>query len=283
MAKFTLSGFADEIDPALDVQIEGLSRLGIGHLEIRVADGRNIADYNPAQARVLARRLGDAGIAVSAIGSPIGKIGIEEPFEPHLGLFKNVLELARILNAPYIRLFSFFMPDGGDPEAHTGEVLRRMGAFVGAARGSGITLLHENEKAIYGDVPSRCLALLKAFPGEIFATYDPSNFVQCGVNNLLAFEALLPYLRYVHIKDSLVEDKLPRRDRGAEGISDAHRPAGLGDGELEYILRRLDDEDYEGFLSIEPHLSATTLFGETGFERFATATKALRSLLAGLG
>ncbi|MDR3085307.1 MAG: sugar phosphate isomerase/epimerase [Christensenellaceae bacterium] len=283
MAKFILSGFADEIDPMLDAQIEGLRRLQIHHLEIRAADGKNIADFSPAEAKALRGRLDDAGIAVSAIGSPIGKIGIEEPFAPHLERFKNVLEIAQLLSAPYIRLFSFFMPEGEDPELHAGEVLRRMGAFVDAARGSCVVLLHENEKAIYGDVPSRCLTLLKAFPGELFATYDPSNFVQCGVSNLLAFEALLPYVRYVHMKDSLAEDQMPKRDHGAEGVSDAHRPVGLGDGELEYILHRLRDENYEGFLSIEPHLSATNLFGETGFERFATATKALRSLLAGLG
>ena len=48
-------------------------------------------------------------------------------------------------------MFSFFHPRGKDPSPTRGEVMRRLSAFTQAVKGTGITLLHENEKEIYGD------------------------------------------------------------------------------------------------------------------------------------
>ena len=151
---------------------------------------------------------------------------------------------------------------------------------VEAARGSGVQLLHENEKHIYGDVPERCLEILKAFPGEILATYDPSNFVQCGVKNREAFEMLRPYVRYLHVKDSVYTGKTAVADKGFDTVTDAHRPAGLGDGELPWILGELKKMDYRGFASIEPHLSGGDFVPGTGADKFAAAANALKGLLA---
>ena len=149
-----------------------------------------------------------------------------------------------------------------------------------AARGSGVQLLHENEKHIYGDVPERCLEILKAFPGEILATYDPSNFVQCGVKNREAFEMLRPYVCYLHVKDSVYTGKAAVADKGFDTVTDAHRPAGLGDGELPWILGELKKMDYRGFASIEPHLSGGDFVPGTGADKFAAAANALKGLLA---
>ena len=43
--KYIISGFADEIDPQLDVQLECVKRLGMTHICLRAADGKGIADY----------------------------------------------------------------------------------------------------------------------------------------------------------------------------------------------------------------------------------------------
>ena len=115
MAKFTLTGFADEISPVLDEQLRVLNKLSIAYLEPRVVDGKNIADYTPAQAAEVKRRLHDKGVRVSAVGSPMGKISIEEDFAPHLDKFKNLLEVTRALDCDSIRMFSFFIPKGPCP------------------------------------------------------------------------------------------------------------------------------------------------------------------------
>lgn len=41
----TISGFADEIDPSLDKQIEVIKKLGISHIEMRGVDGKGLVEY----------------------------------------------------------------------------------------------------------------------------------------------------------------------------------------------------------------------------------------------
>ena len=282
MAKFTLTGFADEIDPALSVQMDVLDRLDIHYIETRGIDGKNISEYTPAEAKTIHARLKDRGFAVSALGSPIGKIGVNDPFVPHLDNFRRLIDVAHELDTRYIRMFSFYTPQGEDPDACRDEVMQRLSALVGANRGSGVTLLHENEKAIYGDTPERCLDILQTFDGKILCTYDPSNFVQCGVDNEAAFRMLAPYVRYLHVKDSVYVHNSERVDHGFENVSDAHRPAGQGDGKVAWILSQLAQSGYEGFASIEPHLSNNPNVPGTGADKFAAAAAALRGLLAKL-
>lgn len=282
MAKFTLTGFADEIDPALSVQMDVLDQLDIHYIETRGIDGINISEYTPAEAKTIHARLKDRGFAVSALGSPIGKIGVNDPFAPHLDNFRRLIDVAHELDTRCIRMFSFFTPQGEDPAVYRDEVMQRLSALVEANRGSGVTLLHENEKAIYGDTPERCLDILKTFDGEILCTYDPSNFVQCGVDNEAAFRMLAPYVRYLHVKDSVYVNNSERVDHGFENVSDAHRPAGQGDGKVAWILSQLAQSGFEGFASIEPHLSNNPNVPGTGADKFAAAAAALRGLLAKL-
>ena len=150
------------------------------------------------------RRLHDAGLALSALGSPIGKVDIAAPFAPHMDLFRHTLDLAEAMQAPYIRIFSFFMPQGEDPAHYRSQVMDRMSAFAEEAEGRPVTLLHENEKEIYGDIPERCLDILQAVrSSKLRATYDFSNFVQCGCDNMKAWRLLQDEVVYFHLKDSV--------------------------------------------------------------------------------
>ena len=61
-------------------------------------------------------------------------------------------------------------------------------------------------------------------------------------------------------------------------------PAGQGDGEVRELLRALQARGYDGFLSLEPHLTHAGPFsGFSGPELFGVAVKALRELLAEMG
>ena len=118
-----ISGFADEIAVDMDTQIALLKELGIEWVEFRSGDGKGVADYSLEEAKDLRRKLDENGIRVSALGSPIGKIGIEEDFAPHLKLLEHLTELAGVLGTSYIRMFSFFIPVGKDPADYRDEVL----------------------------------------------------------------------------------------------------------------------------------------------------------------
>lgn len=248
MSKFYISGFADEIAADFETQLIGLSGLGIGFIEIRGVSGRNISVLSNNELREAQKLLDHYGIRVSSIGSPIGKIGLKDDFAAHLEMAKRIMETAHQLNSPYVRLFSFFMPKDEDPAAHREEVLERMGAIVELAEGSGLTLLHENEKEIYGDTAERCLDLMTALHKPYFGcAFDPANFVQCGVEVFPhAYELLKPHIRYLHIKDALADGTVV--------------PAGQGTGKVEEVLKAVKAAGYEGFLSLEPHLGDFTGF-----------------------
>lgn len=249
---FTISAFADEISEDVNEQIRVLKETGIHHIELRGLDGKNVSELSEAEARRYKAKFDDNGIRVSSIGSPIGKIGIKEPFEDHLKLFEHVLKLAAIFESPYIRMFSFFIEEGDDPELYKGEVIRRWRAFLAAAeRYEEIILLHENEKDIYGDTPERCLYLFETLDSpKVKAAFDPANFVQCDVEVYpRAYELLADHIVYMHIKDAKFSDH-------------EVEPAGLGDGQVATVLAELIKRDYQGFASLEPHLSVFTGFAE---------------------
>lgn len=238
----SITGFADEIDKSIAKQIEVLKSIGQNYVEFRSGDGKGVAAYTIEEAKKLKETLDKAEIKVSAIGSPIGKIKITDDFRNHFELFKHVVELAHILDTKYIRMFSFYIPSGHNPEDHKEEVFARIKEMVEYAKDQGVVLLHENEKDIYGDTASRCETLMKKFYGEHFKlTFDFANFVQCNEDTLNAFHILKSYIHYVHIKDAL---------------NDSHEVVlpGKGDGNLQTILSMLDEMGYDGFLSLEPHL-----------------------------
>lgn len=241
--EIVLSGFADEIDPALTKQMEVIKKLGMSHIEMRGVNGKGLVEYSVAEAREIKKQLDDNGIRLSSLGSPIGKIKITDDFEPHFELYKHTVELAHLMEAPYIRMFSFFMPEGQDPARYRNQVMEQLGRFADYAKQNGVCLLHENEKDIYGDIASRCLEIMQLYYGDHFqAVFDFANFVQCKQDTLEAYELLKPYIRYVHIKDAV----------WATGDV---VPAGMGDGHVAEILKKLKDSGYQGYLSLEPHLS----------------------------
>lgn len=239
-----LSGFADEIDPSLDEQIRVLKKLGMNHIEMRGVNGKGLVEYTLEEAKEIKKRLDAEGFALSSVGSPIGKIKITDDFEPHMELYKHTVDLAHLMEARYIRMFSFFMPEGcEDYSPYKDEVMARLGKFVDYAKANDIILLHENEKDIYGDVASRCLEIQKNFYCDHFkAVFDFANFVQCKQDTLEAYEMMKPYVEYIHIKDARWDD--------ASVV-----PPGIGDGHVAEILAKFKAAGYHGYLSLEPHLA----------------------------
>jgi sugar phosphate isomerase/epimerase len=269
-----LSGFADEISDELDTQLEVLAGEGIQHLELRSVWGVNVADLDDAQVGRVRRALDGAGVAVSAIGSPIGKIPVGAPLGPELERLRRIADIAAALGTSLVRVFSFFLPAGRPPEEFRGPVLDRMAALAGIAEERGLVLAHENEKEIYGDVPARCAEIIRTVGSPTLrATFDAANFVQCGVTapHDEAYPLLAPYLEYLQVKDALA-------------ATGAVVPAGEGDGQVRRTLAALDEAGFAGFVSLEPHLAVAGRFGGfSGPEDFTRAARALKGLLDGLG
>ena len=252
--------FADEAGAMIDHQIAAMKRNHLQGLEIRNVDGANVSAISLEKAREVRKKLDDAGLITWSIGSPIGKIDIEkDDFEAHLDVLRHTLDIAHILGAKNIRMFSFFLPAEKDPFLFRNQVMDQLHRMVEAASGSGIALCHENEKGIYGDIASRCLEVLTEVP-ELRGVFDPANFVQCGQDTLEAWEMLKDRIYYMHIKDALFADS-------------SVVPAGKGDGHVPEVLRAFLAQGGQ-HLTVEPHLSVFD--GLKGLER-----KGDRSIVGG--
>lgn len=237
-----LSGFSDEIDSSIALQFEVLNKLNIKYFEPRGIDGTNIAKISDKEVSVLKEKMGKYGIKASSIGSPVGKVYIEDDFGPQFEEFKRVVYIAKALDSKYIRMFSFYKKEG-EWEEKRAEVFKRLKAMIDYARENSVVLLHENEKDIYGDTVERCVDLMENLACDSFkAVFDPANFVQCGEDTKLAYDKLNKYIEYMHIKDSRTDGKVV--------------PAGHGEGNLKYILENLFKNGYNGFVSLEPHLGS---------------------------
>jgi sugar phosphate isomerase/epimerase len=269
---FILSGFADEISADPDEQLATLAAESISHLELRSAWSTNVADFDRDQLARFRHALDRAGVAVSAIGSPIGKIEVGAPLAPELERLRRVAAIAGELGTRLVRVFSFFVPAAEPPGRYRLQVLDRMAALTEIAQEHGLVLAHENEKGIYGDRPERCADLIATIGSPALrATFDAANFVQCGVRpQTEAYGLLRPYLTYLQVKDAVA----------ATGVV---VPAGEGDGQVRETLEALRSSQFEGYVSLEPHLAEAGRFGGfSGPAEFRRAAQALKALLAEL-
>ena len=73
--------------------------------------------------------------------------------------------------------------------------------------------------------------------------FDPANFIQCKVDTYEAWDALFPYVEYMHIKDAMADGRVVR--------------AGYGIGNVEKIVDMYTKAGGE-VLTLEPHLMEFT-------------------------
>ncbi len=267
-----LSGFADEIAADARTQIDTLQKTEVRHLELRGVGGKGVLDLTGDEIASFKGQLVAAGIGVSSIGSPIGKVQIRADLEEHFARFELALQRAHEFAAPYVRIFSFYHQEE-QAAACRDEVLAFLARMVERAAAENVVLLHENESGIYGDVPERCADLLASIDSPHFRfAFDPSNFITCGADPLReAWPLLQEYTDYFHIKDQVAK-------------SGRVVPAGCGDGGIADILTQAIAQGFTGFLSIEPHLKADDPeYGGSGAERFVHAVDGLRQVLAKVG
>ena len=130
---FILSGFADEISQDLGEQLAVLAAEDITHLELRSVWSANVADLSDAHVARLRQELDGAGVRVSAIGSPVGKIAVDAPLGPELERLRRVCDVAASLGTSIVRVFSFFIPAGEPPDRYQEQVTGRMRALAGVA------------------------------------------------------------------------------------------------------------------------------------------------------
>ena len=278
MANFVFSAFADEAGSSLDEQIAALVANGIRYIEPRNIGGKSIIDFTDEELVEIRERLAANGIKVGSVGSPIGKYPITDDFDSYLPKVKRTVEIAKILGTKYVRMFSFFVKQD-ELAIHRDEVIRRLREMVKLAEAEGVVLCHENESAIYGQMPGEVKDLLTSVEG-LGGIFDAANYRMNDADTMEGIEATLINFKYMHIKDAIY---------GTRTIV----PAGEGEGRIGEILDIVNEKvDGEVYLTLEPHLHAFLAYKqidnhelrgthtfENGREAFDFAVKALENLL----
>ncbi len=278
MARFVLSAFADEAGKAIEEQIAALKENGIDYIEPRNIGGKGVLDLTKEELIALKAKLDENGIKVNSLGSPIGKYNISDDFAPHLELTKKAIETCKILETENMRMFSFFTSQEELSE-NRDEVIRRLRIMTEEAKKEGITLCHENESRIYGQMPSEVADLLTSVEG-LGGIFDPANYRMNDADTIDGINATLINFKYMHIKDAIFSTQ-------------TIVPAGEGEGKIGEILDIVNEKvDGVVYLTLEPHLHIFDAYKsidehelkgkysfKTNREAFDFATNALKTLL----
>lgn len=269
---FTLSAFADEISPDPEQQLDVLEKCGVRHIELRSILKTNVLDLTDLQIQELKQLLDKRGFKLSAIGSPIGKVKIDQPFEPHLQRFRRAIELCKVFATNNIRIFSYYLPEGEAWPKWRDTVMSRLQTQTAMAETAGVRLVHENEHGIYGDDPARVVDLFRTIQSPSFrAVYDPANYVVDGFDPWQAWEMTREFTVHFHIKDWIHGEN--------HGTI-----AGTGQGKIPDVLKDAVARKYAGFATLEPHLlGGGPTGGVTGPELFPKAVEALKQILTRVG
>jgi 3-dehydroshikimate dehydratase len=273
---FTLSAFADEIDPNPQTQIDVLKACGVRHIELRSILKTNVLDLTDLQIAELKSLVNKHGFKLSAIGSPIGKIRIDEPFPPHLKRFQRAIELCRVFGTRNIRMFSYYLPEGDVWDSWRRDVLDRMWDKIKLAEKADIRLVHENEHRIYGDDPERVKDLMETVLEQadiryFGAVYDPANYVHGGFDPWKGWQLTRQWTVHFHIKDWVYGEK--------HGCL-----VGEGQGRIAEVMAEAAAMKYDGFATLEPHLlGGGPTGGVTGPELFPRAVAAYTKVLDQVG
>lgn len=245
MGKLILTGFADEYDRDFKKQVKAMSSYGIDYLEIRFVGKKNISELTGEEVAEVKKDLDAYGIKVSAIGSPLGKIKLDEDMGNHLELAKRVFETANMLDTKLVRMFSFYAPDGKNIDDCRDEVFAGVEKLLNLADQYGVILCHENEARVFGEKPENGLKLMKHFGGRLKAVLDMGNFVLENHDPYAAYEMLKEHIEYFHIKDGIAGHFIV--------------PPGKGSGRIADILSDYAKTvDKDVFVSLEPHLHQFT-------------------------
>jgi fatty-acyl-CoA synthase len=149
------------------------------------------------------------------------------------------IELASKLKTPYIRILADLEPQA-DGEVDDNVVLAALQKLVPVAEEKGVTLLVETN-GVYTDTKRLCDLLNHVssdYVGALWDLHHPYRFA--GETPGKTVQNLGAYIKYVHVKDSVVENGKV-----------SYRMMGEGDMPIDDFMRALNSINYEGYVSLE--------------------------------
>ncbi len=289
-----LSGFADEAankKTAVE-QFAAFAALGLQYYSIRfidLGDGvKNVMKLTKTDIQKVRRLQDEYGLNVSSIGSPVGKVKLEDvddgtkneyiPFEKYLERdVKRVCEIAHAFETKLIRGFSFYHPKGTAPADHIPKVVDQLGQMAETCHRSDLTFGLEIEANLVGQEGHTLAEIYRQVnhPAMVLI-FDAANVICQGYTPAELFEqyeAMKPGLGWLHIKDYRNPPQMEKGGHVEEDMLANFVPADMGDAGHERWLRdfaqvipkleaNLKRRGIPGvFVDMEPHVKGGGQFG----------------------
>ncbi|MDD3242567.1 MAG: AMP-binding protein [Eubacteriales bacterium] len=246
--------WSDIYSMAKDMGFDGIEMRGLGDAIFSVHAKPFRADQLPKTREKLARM----HLELPCLSTHCALKYKEESEKTHAEI-REYIDLAQRLGTPYIRILAdrYPAPDGEVDDAWIRKALTRLIPYAEAA---GVTLLVETN-GVYADT-ARLRDLLNDIPsdaiGALWDIHHPYRYAH--ETPAQTVENLGAYIKYVHAKDSVMENGRA-----------VYRMMGEGDLPIPDIMRALRSINYEGYVSLEWVKSYTPDLQEAGvvFPHFA--------------
>jgi len=235
----------DEVSRDLAEAFEICGTWGITRFELREGSTARFPGFTAAEVGLVEERVA-AGNRVTAVSPGILKGHVEHEAQWRLELDETLpraLELGARFGCPLLIVFGFERAEGESPRLRT-NVMRVFERVAREAEAAGMTVAVENEPNFWVDRALETTEMLRQIghPG-LKANWDPANSHWGGyVPEHADFEALLPYIANVHVKDHLPADE-----------NAPWRPVGSGDTPWNDYLRWIIHETALEHVTLETH------------------------------
>ncbi len=236
-----LSVVTDEIDEDISYALDVCRDLGVGTVELRSVDGRNIVEHSPASRAWISRLIEKRQVRVCAIAPPFLKCDATEDLRRQWDQLERAVSIARDVGAPLVRAFSFWRV--GDPGTVTARLVDALRPAANVAAEAGLRLVIENEHSCNVATAAEAAAILDACrPTDLGVIWDPANearFAPHLAGGAAGYEAIHAHVAHVHLKDV---DATGTWVRIGSGIVDHGA-----------LLAALERDGYAGSVSVETH------------------------------
>lgn len=255
-----LTGFADEAGKDLATQIQATKELGWSYISARAVDGVNIHDLAENAFQRCVETLQAEGIQIAEFGSLIGSWAkdIHTDFDLTLSEVERCINRMPKLKVNTVRVMSYAQEPWGQ-EQYEQERFRRLREITKRFTDAGITVAHENCMNWGGFSAEHTLRLIDEVPNLklIFDTGNPVFQRDRSIPNddgpspwqdaLKFYHQVKEHVVHVHIKDCL--------NPITDDLEPEYTFPGKGQAQVKEILSELKQQQYDGFIAIEPHVA----------------------------
>ncbi|MGC2660708.1 MAG: sugar phosphate isomerase/epimerase family protein [Bryobacteraceae bacterium] len=258
--KIPIAAITDEFSPTLAAAIPVMKEIGMRAAELRVVDGKNVMDLTVDELKRTRDALGEAGLHVISIASPLLKCVLpnapdldsrfqhdvfasKHTFEDQPRLTDHAVEVAKFFGAKIVRVFSYWRTV--DPESCHDAIVKALNHLGDLGAREDILFGLENEHACNVGTAAETMRVLDDVPNpHIVIVWDPANALVAGEEPIPSGYGLLPKRRIAHVH---------AKDCHMEGEKPIWGPLGTRRVAWKEQVAALLADGYKGYISLETH------------------------------